>query len=320
MKNKLNILIVALVGLVLFSCVKDEPFPAPPLVSNFEMTPMAPEEDEPVVIKINVADINGVESVKLFYKINNGAYTTVDMTASGNIYSATIPGQPVTTLVHYYVEAKNIIDKTTYFPATAPAEPAMYEVGGALLIHYWHFNQSIIENDMVPSDFSLVGSPVISYPGQGAGYMDFRTYRAADPVSNFNLQLGEGPDQGAVLRVRNPANTRELIIEAPSTGYEKLVVAFAVTRSGSGGQEQEFYYSADGGANWVMVGQAYGVTEIDSSAENFGYVHKTFDLSAVASINNNGNLKFRIMAVGEGADGGSGNQRFDNLTVMGEKL
>ena len=55
MKNKLTILIVALVGIVLFSCVKDEPFPAPPLVTEFVITP-DPEDNEDIVINVNVGD------------------------------------------------------------------------------------------------------------------------------------------------------------------------------------------------------------------------------------------------------------------------
>jgi hypothetical protein len=186
------------------------------------------------------------------------------------------------------------------------------------LVHYWHFNdENITEEDLVPSDFSAIGTGVISYPGTGDGYMDFRSHRPDDPVSNFNLRMGQEPDQGAILRVRNPANTRELIIAAPSTGYENLVVTFAATRSGSGGQEQEFYFSADNGDTWTQVGDAYDIFEHDPEADNFGYIHKVIDLSGYEEVNNNHELHFRIMSVGEGSDGSSGNQRFDNFTLDG---
>ncbi len=188
-----------------------------------------------------------------------------------------------------------------------------------VLIHYWHFNDEVIsdDDDEVPSDFSLVGEGVITYPGTGDGYMDFRSHRPADPVSNFNLRMGQEPDQGAILRVRNPADTRELIVAAPSTGHENLVVTFATTRSGSGGQEQEFYFSADNGNTWTQVGDAYDVFEHDPEADNFGYIYKVIDLSDYPEVNNNDELHFRIMAVGEGSDGSSGNQRFDNFTLDG---
>ena len=189
------------------------------------------------------------------------------------------------------------------------------------LVHYWHFNDQVItDDDEVPADYSAVGQGMITYPGTGDGYMDFRTHRAADPVSDFNLQMGQEPAQGAVLRVRNPADTRELIVAAPSTGFKDLVVTFATTRTGNGAQEQEFYFSADNGATWVMVGDAYEITELDPDIEGYGYVHKVVDLSEYGIVNNNEHLHFKILAVGEGADNTSGNQRFDNFTLEGSLM
>lgn len=190
---------------------------------------------------------------------------------------------------------------------------------GLELIHYWHFNDQLIdENDVVPSDYSLVGEGAISYPGTGDGYMDFRTHRPQDPVSNFNLRMGQEPDQGAVLRVRNPADTRELIIAAPSTGYEDLVVTFATTRTSNGAQEQEFYFSPDNGDSWVLVGEAYAVPELE---DDLGiYLHKVINLTEYPEVNNNSELHFKILAVGEGAGNSSGNQRFDNLTLDGKMI
>ena len=186
------------------------------------------------------------------------------------------------------------------------------------LIHYWHFNNTeMTDEDEVFTDFSLVEEGVITYPGTGDGYMDFRTHREADPVSDFNLRMGEEPAQGAVLRVRNPANTREMLIAAPSTGFENLVVTFATTRTSNGAQEQEFYYSPDNGATWVQVGDAYGIPELDPALDDYGYLHKVIDLSDHAAVNNNPELHFRILFVGEGADNTSGNNRFDNLTLDG---
>ncbi|HDP55466.1 MAG TPA: hypothetical protein ENN24_07310, partial [Bacteroidetes bacterium] len=128
------------------------------------------------------------------------------------------------------------------------------------VIHYWHFNTLSGTVNEVFSDFSINQlSARITYPGTGDGYMDERTHRPADPVSDLNLHHGQEPEQGAVLRVRNPANTRELLLEVPTTGFKDIEVAFAITRTSSGAQEQEFYYSTDGGSNWDIVGEAYTV-------------------------------------------------------------
>ncbi len=171
------------------------------------------------------------------------------------------------------------------------------------LVHYWHFN-ALPDGTLtsVPSDVSKVAGAVITYPGEGAGYMD-----RVDPGSDINAQGGQPAGYG--LRPRNPANTRELIIVAPSTGYEKLVVTYAAQRSSNGAAQEEFSYSADGGGSWVLVGSAFNI-EID-------WTQQMIDLSAIPAVNNNANLRFRIRFVGEGSSGSSGNNRLDNITIDG---
>jgi len=185
-------------------------------------------------------------------------------------------------------------------PPPAPTE--------AVLMHYWHFN-NLPEGTLtaaVAADVSKIPGANITYPGTGTGYMD-----RVSPGSDLNLREGQPPGFG--LRPRNPANTRELIIAASSQGYHKLKVSFAVTRSGSGALQEEFFYSVDGGA-WVKVGQAYDI----STAEV--YQLQEFDLSTVTAVNNKANLRFRIMFLGPNAAGSSGNNRFDNFLIEGVPL
>lgn len=183
--------------------------------------------------------------------------------------------------------------------ALPPIPPKASEV-----VHYWHFNAlpSGTITTPVAADVSKLTGAEITYPGTGAGYMD-----NVDPGSTVNAQSGQPAGLG--LRPRNPANTRELIIVAPSTGYEKLVVSFAVMRSSSGAAQEEFSYSIDGGTTWVVVDAGYNI-ELD-------YTLKTIDLSAITPVNNKATLRFRIRFLGELAAGASGNNRFDNFVVEG---
>jgi hypothetical protein len=170
------------------------------------------------------------------------------------------------------------------------------------LIHYWHFNNLPDEVFVtVASDFSLTDGALITYPGTGDGYLD----RTDGTLLNANM----GAPAGYGLRVRNPSNTRELIIEAPSTGYRELQLSFAVHRTNNGAQTQELYYSVDGGQNWTQVGEAYDIF--------LDYTVKSFDLSGIEAINNNPLLQFRILFTGEAAAGTSGNNRFDNIALTG---
>jgi hypothetical protein len=220
-------------------------------------------------------------------------------------------------------DGEQVLTAETEYTLTMPADHLtltanFQELGDVLLVHYWHFNTLSGTATEVESDFSLVGQGLITYPGTGAGYMDARTYNASNPVSNFNLRLGQQPDQGAVLRVRNPAATRELLIAAPSTGFVDLVVMFAATRTENGAQEQEFYFSHDAGTTWTQVGEEYSIPfyEVDDPP----YTEKTFDLSEYTEVNDNPDLHFKILFVGEGADNESGNNRIDNFSVDGRPL
>lgn len=182
-----------------------------------------------------------------------------------------------------------------------PPPPTDVEV-----IHYWHFND--LPSGTLTSavaDVSALGGAEITYPGTGDGYMD-----RVDPGSDLNAR--EGALAGFGLRPRNPANTRELIITTPSTGYKDIVVTFAVQRSSSGAQQEEFYYSANGGATWTLLGAAYDINE--------DFEVKTMDLSEISAVENDANLRFRILFIGEAATGSSGNNRFDNVAVEGIPL
>lgn len=184
------------------------------------------------------------------------------------------------------------------------------------LIHYWHFNTLSGAQQQVDADSSAVDRAFMTLSGSGS-LLDERKYRTVDPVSNFNLFMEQAPNQGAVLRVRNPTVERELLINASTVNYSKISVSFATARLSNGPEKQQFYYSADAGEHWVKVHEAYDVSVLDHMQTDYGYVHKSFDLSHIPQLANNPNLMFKIGFEGSGCDNTSGNTRFDNFSVHG---
>lgn len=226
--------------------------------------------------------------------------------------------------VHWMDAEGGTVSEEPSFVFTMPAEDitltAVFEESSTdkELIHYWHFSTlSVEENDFtgpVYSDFSAVGQGIISYPGTGEGRMDERTHRPADPVSNMNLRMGVEPDQGAVLRVRNPAEGRILLFEVPSTGFKNLEMTYAITRSSDVAGAQQFYYSPDAGTTWVALGDLYEAQDVPQ------WDLINFDLSHIEELNNNPNLQFKIEFSGDFIHEGSGNNRYDNITLDGVPL
>jgi hypothetical protein len=125
------------------------------------------------------------------------------------------------------------------------------------IIHLWHFND-LPGDDMlqaVATDYSAGEAGELSYPGEGAGYMD----RVTDGTL-VNLQEGYEPGYG--LRVRNPSHTRELVISSPSTGFDSLELSWATRRTPNGAWNQAVYVSADGGGSWIQAGEIVVVSEV----------------------------------------------------------
>lgn len=305
MKKIIGILVIALIGFAVVSCVEDDVFPAPPLVSSVSMNPMAPESNQDITITATVTDINGVESVKLYYKINEGSYITQAMARVGttNNYTGTIPGQESLTNVHYYIEATNVINKTAVSPASAPATPTTITIGGAVVFHYWHFNglpARIDAPETVPSDFTFTGLAAANIRYEGA-YLD-----AINPGTVINAQMGA--EEGLGLRIRSAYG--DLIITAPSTGFKDLEMSFALSRSGSGADTAEVLYSVDGGTTWVTIQTVSG---FEGEPVWTGY---NFDLKSITAINNSANLLFKIIP----SNSTSGNLRMDNLAILGVKM
>jgi hypothetical protein len=92
-----------------------------PAISDVGKQPLIPGIADAIKISATVKDNTGITAVKLFYSINNAAYTSVAMSLTSNaIYEGTIPAVGVAATVKYYVEAKNTGNKTSVNPADAP--------------------------------------------------------------------------------------------------------------------------------------------------------------------------------------------------------
>ncbi len=270
-------------------------------------------DNEQGLVRINTIDICGETP-----GINEAPYPW------GGIYFQGIPIEveakalPGYVFSHWEGDAEGTEPILTLTPDGDLYLKAVFTQSGlsdAEIIHYWHFN-SLPDGTLiaVASDYSARGTATITYPGTGDGYMDRRTHRAADPVSNLNLLMGQEPNQGAVLRLRNPSDTRELIVEAPSTGFQTISGAYATSRTSNGATQQELYYSTNGGASWTQIGSTYSLPELPD------WILRTFDISSDEAANNNENLMFRILFTGENTDNASGNDRLDNFSLHGIPL
>ena len=170
------------------------------------------------------------------------------------------------------------------------------------LLHYWHFNDLPPGNlAFVLPDQSLVDGAMITYPGTGEGYFD----RVSDGTEHNALP---GEEFGYGLRVRNPSDTRELLIAAPAVGYKNITISYATKRTNNGVRWQELEYKTGDDQPWQKLSPSIKITE-EWDAFLFALPNEGVD--------NNPDLKIRILFRGDEAKGTSGNNRFDNIRIEG---
>ena len=99
-----------------------------PTYTEFGHSPVLPAASQAVTVTVSAADPQGVTNVNLRYNRNGGAWVTVPMTLSGDVYTGTIPGQPSRQVMQFYVEGTDSLGATTMFPAAGPESRALYQV------------------------------------------------------------------------------------------------------------------------------------------------------------------------------------------------
>ncbi len=178
------------------------------------------------------------------------------------------------------------------------------------LIYYWHFNTLVTPQDVtvIEADYSLIpmvlGSFQYTNPFEGQRDMD-----AFDTGSDLNVQMGEG--SGKACRVRNPSTNRTLDFFVPTNNAYGIRFAYAVHRSGQGMLENIISYSLNG-TDFITTDLPNNVANITET-----YALQTFDFSDINGANNNPNFRIRIAFNGNTVSA-SGNNRFDNITLMAD--
>lgn len=167
--------------------------------------------------------------------------------------------------------------------------------------HSWHFNNLPAGTlTSVAADVARAGAPTITYPGTGAGYLD--------NVAGSDVGAQPGVAAGLGLRVRNPADTRALLITLPTTDLIEPNLSLAAWRSSNGAQEVRLEYATAAGAdNWQPLGGIVALTESPALT--------SWSFAAVPAANDNPDFRVRLLFSGTNAGAASGNTRFDNLTL-----
>jgi hypothetical protein len=104
---------------------------APPIISNPTRTPGVPTPSDSVLVACSVTDpamLKGVSNVQVYWRQNNGAFTSKTMTATGSIYSAKMPPASLNTFVEYYIKATDTASAVKLLPSDTAVSKLFYIV------------------------------------------------------------------------------------------------------------------------------------------------------------------------------------------------
>lgn len=119
----LALIIFSATALGFTSCVEDDYYKGPATISDIAYNPTTVTPDDDVTVTANIADIQGIVSAVIKYKVNAGSQQSVNMTGSGSSYTGKIPKAADKETVEFYIEAVN---KGGY---TATSSKISYQVG-----------------------------------------------------------------------------------------------------------------------------------------------------------------------------------------------
>lgn len=202
-----------------------------PAIINVLRNPLVVASNNPVTITANFVSVADITSVKLFYRANQtGPYTSLDMTASGSSYVATIPALGAEGRIDYYVEAKNAAG-TAKNPNSAPDKTHYYVMSNAavpqlVINEFLAFNTTCCPDvDSGTDEFD----DWIEIKNNGATPVDIGgMYLSDDKANPFNYRITDS----------NPTLTT-----IPAGGY---LVIWADNDTDQGGLHLDFGLSTDG--------------------------------------------------------------------------
>jgi CotH kinase protein/Lamin Tail Domain len=165
------------------------------------------------------------------------------------------------------------------------------------LLHYWNFNE--VATLLAPTR-GVGGALSAGGTHEGGAGQDFAGENAR-----------EGDLAGSHLRVNNPLTPgTSLTFTLPATGFQNLIVSYETRRSTQGAGIQDVSYTLDGVeylpfSSHVVVD---GIPEL-----------RILDFRETPGVAGNPRFGIRI-TFQQGTGGTTGNQRFDNFTVVGDAI
>jgi uncharacterized protein YjdB len=212
------------------------------------------------------------------------------------------------------------------------------------LIHYWNFNTFTNVDTLgatsggctypvttlnrirpIAADYSIIDTAKAKFvfsrqPGVSGSWpsvaVEAVCFTWLDFVAGSATNARLGAVAGNGVRPRNPTDSMQILIYAPTTNYQNISIKYVAINSStlSGPTYMIFDYSLDSGISWIKT----GLNKLKDSAWTVAYNQTSVSVTDPLAYNNP-RFVFRIRDSIHN-NTGSGNIRYDNITVEGDTV
>lgn len=259
---------------------------------------------------------NYLDDISLFWRVNNSTtWNTVSMTnTTGNDYEATIPGQPMGTIIAYYMGVTDIFGQISAVTPIGAAKPVEANLPNYILVD---FNLELMEdvdnvNELgnwttgLPSDDATTGEwtleePVGSFSTPGDPSTIVQTDEQHTPGGEFCFLTGNASSPAAGIGENDVDNGTTTLISDPIDISGFVNPTFTYYRwftNNAGALPNEDYWQVaitEDGINWVEV---EATRTSDRSWRRFAFRVNDY-------INSTANFQMKFNASDSAAFGGS---------------
>ena len=99
-----------------------------PSLEKLSHSPVVPESREPIIVRVNASDPDGIAEMILNYTPRGRSFIRVPMELAEGHWRATIPGQSIGTKIQFFVEAIDGRGAVSWFPSAGPSSAALIPV------------------------------------------------------------------------------------------------------------------------------------------------------------------------------------------------
>ena len=200
----------------------------PAMLMNPARTPAGiPTSTQSVAARILVSTVRTIDTAKVFYKVNDGALSSVEMTeGSGNIWTGVIPAQADDAIVEYYFY---VVDDSS----DVSALPSNYDEGN-------YFTYKVLDGDVSVYDIQYTHAATGLSPLNGCN-VTFDAYLTADAADMVTFKNSAGKFAIPVADALGAWNG--VWVLASSADLASLVEGDLVTVSGKVDDNHEAYWA-----------------------------------------------------------------------------